>query len=340
MHSDVEVTGVNSGVSETEARDSGHREPKISVCMPATRNTPWFREALRSALSQSYADFDVVVTDDSGGDLREVVDALGDSRVRYYPNPARRGFAGNHCRAIDLCSGDYVAFLHDDDIWEVDYLSKAAAVMDRNPKVGIVLSGTSEIDADGKSLGLRPARMEPGIQDNPLRGFLTPNFMMMLPSAALFRRSALASNKRPWPDVDVSDITMFIDVAMAGWQVFYAADSLVRYRLHGSQISSDDLRHRHALVVVWSGYKFSDERLEAQRKECLALSLASRAGALLRRQDFQNAGEDLINARDTWPGIAGVRWRLLRCVTLAPFLLRPLLILREWIPRKHRHAGA
>ncbi|HSS98137.1 MAG TPA: glycosyltransferase, partial [Terriglobales bacterium] len=40
--------------------------PKVSVCMPAHRNSAWFQQALRSALDQSMSDFEIVITDDSG----------------------------------------------------------------------------------------------------------------------------------------------------------------------------------------------------------------------------------------------------------------------------------
>jgi len=314
--------------------------PKVSVCMPASRNTPWFRQALFSVMAQSFSDIEILITDDSGGDLAEVADSLGDSRIRYFSNPSRLGFAANHCRGLDLATGDYVALLHDDDAWEPDYLAQAAAVLDQNPEVGMVLCGAVEIDAHNIPLGVRPARMEPGIQTDPLRLFLLPDFMLMLPSLALFRRAALETNRRPWPDVNAADVTLFVDVACSHWKVYYLEKPLVRYRIHEHQISTDDFAHRHALVTVWSGYKFSEERFEIQRKQRLSKSLIGRAGALLRRQDYSGARRDLAEARRISPDSAyRLRWWVLKLAAGAPFLAGPLVNLRNALPRPNRHRG-
>lgn len=314
--------------------------PKVSVCMPASRNTPWFQQALFSVLAQSLSDIEILITDDSGGDLADVIDGLGDSRVRYFPNPTRLGFAGNHCRCLDMATGEYVALLHDDDAWEADYLSMAAAVLDRNPEVGLVLCGAMEIDAHNLPLGVRPARMEPGIQGDALGLFLAPDFMLMLPSLALFRRAAMETNRRPWPDVNAADVTLFVDVARSNWKVFYLEKPLVRYRIHDQQISTDDFAHRNALVTVWSGYRFPEERFEIQRKERLSKSLIGRAGSLLRRQDYLGARRDLDEARRIRPESARrLRWWVLRMAAGAPFLAGSLVKLRNAVPRPNRHRG-
>ena len=318
---------------------SARNKPKVSVCMPASRNIPWFQQALRSVLDQSLRDIEIVITDDSGGELSSVVDSFADPRIRYCPNSTRLGFSGNHCRAIELTTGDYVAFLHDDDEWEADYLANASEILETNPEVGLVLCGAQEVDGHDNVIGLRPPRMHPGLQPDPLGCFLRPDFMMMLPSVALFRRAALGTNKRPWPDVVAADMTMFIDVARGHWGVYYVARPLVRYRIHDHQIGSDGLVHRHAVVTVWSGYKFSENHLELQRKKALAQSLIARAGAWLRRGNLQAARQDLIAARHTRAKTSRLRRLALRTATVAPFLLPPLLKLRERLPKKHRHKG-
>jgi glycosyltransferase involved in cell wall biosynthesis len=314
-------------------------KPKVSVCMPSHRNSEWFQQALRSALSQSMADFEIVITDDSGGGLQEVARSFSDPRIRYYPNPKRLGFAGNHCRAIDLTTGEYVAFLHDDDQWEVDYLAKAVEVLDQQLDVGVVLCGAMEVDENDNAMGMRPARMEPGNQTDPMISFLGSGFMMMLPSLSVFRRTALDSNPRPWPDVIAADSTMFVDVVMANWKIHYVAQPLVRYRIHSQQIGTDDLAHRHALVTVWKSYKFEEERLEFLRKQILAQSLVARAGAFVKRNRFMDARRDLSEAKQVNSKVVNARWWILRLITAAPFVMPLLLKAKNLLPRKDRHSG-
>ncbi|MEH3052924.1 MAG: glycosyltransferase family 2 protein, partial [Patulibacter minatonensis] len=94
----------------------------MSVAMPAHRDSAYFRAALASVLAQTHADLEVIVGDDSGGELRAAVEAAGDPRVRYLAWKQRLGFAGNHAATLDLARGRYLAVLHDDDAWQPDYL--------------------------------------------------------------------------------------------------------------------------------------------------------------------------------------------------------------------------
>src|SRR5688500_3839074 len=104
--------------------------PRVSVCMPSSRAGAFFIEALQSAVTQTANDIEIIVTDDSGGDLEGSVRMFSDERVKYFRNPAPLGIAGNHLRALEFATGDFVAFLHDDDGWQPEFLTAGLAVLD------------------------------------------------------------------------------------------------------------------------------------------------------------------------------------------------------------------
>jgi glycosyltransferase involved in cell wall biosynthesis len=303
--------------------------PKVSVCMPVSRDGAWFRAALRSVLNQTEKDIDIIVSDDSGGSLAAFVASCRDERIRYLANPAALGFSGNHCRALSAAHGEFVAFLHDDDLWEPNYLQLASDVLGREASLGIVLAGAIEIDADDRGLGPRPARMRAGKQADPLSLFLARDFMMLLPSLSLFRSEALKVNARPWPDVIAADLTMYVDAVRAGWGVYYLERPLVRYRTHPGQIGTNDLAHRHALVTVWTSYTFMGRRHERLRRRRVAEALVARAGAHLRIGNANNSRNDLILALRTDAAAFRPRWALLLVLTIFPSLAAPLARLRR-----------
>lgn len=295
--------------------------PSVSVCMPACRDHAWFRAALRGVLEQSYDDLEVIVSDDSGGGLRAAADEAGDSRIRYLAHSSRLGLAGNHQAAIDASRGQYVAFLHDDDEWDRDHLRRAVAVLDREPDVGVVISACDDIDEHGARLRRRATAMRAGTQKDALSVFLHENFTLMLPSVSVFRKAALdAANRRPWPDVQSADGTMFIDVAACGWLVHYTGHASVRYRVHTSQLSSEQLGLRDSNVKVWSGYAFPDHGHEQLRRRRLAKDLIARAGELVRRGELLPARQDLDAARQLSPW-AGLR----RAIVLRVLVRHPRL---------------
>ena len=314
---------------------------KISVCMPISRGGPLFNNALQSVLSQSYRDFELIITDDSCGSAIDIVAPVSDKRIRYLPNQNPLGFAANHCRVIEEAEGEYVAFLHDDDAWHPEFLRSMSAVLDQHREVGFVLAGALEVNVSDEVLGPRPTRMQAGIVPNPLEEFLSRDFMMLLPSITLFRRAALNANKRPWPDVIAADITMYVDAVLAGWKVYYLDEKLVRYRIHPGQIGTDNLAHRHALVTVWTRYSFQDKHLEAARRRRLSSALLGRAGALAQRRRTREARRDLVLAFRACPSILGPKWLAIFGISFMPRLIPASehLWRRVYDPLFNRHRG-
>ena len=92
--------------------------PLVTIAIPAF-NPQFFQTALQSALNQTYANLEVIVCDDSGGnEIREIVDACEvpvSIRLRYVRNPQRLGFQANLMACAQEASGDYLKLLCDDD---------------------------------------------------------------------------------------------------------------------------------------------------------------------------------------------------------------------------------
>jgi glycosyltransferase involved in cell wall biosynthesis len=92
--------------------------PRVTVVIP-TRNRPTFLgTALSAALRQEEVDLDVVVVDDASTDSPSAtLAAFSDPRVRLSRHEERRGVAAARNTGIANASGDWVAFLDDDDVW-------------------------------------------------------------------------------------------------------------------------------------------------------------------------------------------------------------------------------
>jgi glycosyltransferase involved in cell wall biosynthesis len=90
-----------------------------------------------SVLSQTHADFEVVVVDDGstdgGGDL---VRQMGDSRIRLISQD-NAGVSAARNRGIDESLSDAVAFLDADDEWEPVFLQTVVGLHKRYPQAAI-----------------------------------------------------------------------------------------------------------------------------------------------------------------------------------------------------------
>jgi len=88
----------------------------VSVLIPAFRPT-FLGQAIASVLAQGHEDFELIVSDDSGGDaVRPVVERFRDPRVRYVKTAGRTGPLPNMRGLWQLARYDLLSYLFDDDV--------------------------------------------------------------------------------------------------------------------------------------------------------------------------------------------------------------------------------
>lgn len=94
--------------------------PTVSVIMPAYNAARFVEAAVRSVCAQTVTDWELLVLDDcSKDDTCSIVETLAsrDSRIRLIRNEQNKGVARVRNQGLDLCRGEYAAFLDSDDIW-------------------------------------------------------------------------------------------------------------------------------------------------------------------------------------------------------------------------------
>lgn len=100
----------------------------VSVVVPTVGRSPWLRQAVESVLRQTYAQYEVVVVDDSpdgfAGCVRSVEWGLQrGERLRLIHSGGVGGGAARNA-GVRAARGEWIAFLDDDDEWMPDKLEK------------------------------------------------------------------------------------------------------------------------------------------------------------------------------------------------------------------------
>lgn len=290
--------------------------------MPVSRSAEAVFGSLESVCAQTLGDFEVLVGDDAGHG-RQAVERIGDPRVRYWHNSPQLGFTANHEALLARARGKLVAFLHDDDRWEADYLERAVKTLEANPTTGLVLTAHRELPS-----GAVPPHPRAGHYRSALPILLNPE-NRLLPSATVMRRRALADVRSPWPALSCGDMVLYLDAALAGWGVAAVDDPLVSYRRHPEQISADDVHFRRDLAQLLGLYRFDDPAAERMRRRRLATTWLSIARSDLRAERPRSARTSIARARaaEKSPHIL-IEGLALAALSRCPPLLR--LALRGW----------
>jgi glycosyltransferase involved in cell wall biosynthesis len=213
---------------------------KVSVCIPTYNSGRFLRETIDSALAQSYADFELVVCDNTSTDeTEELCRSIADPRFRYERFEEHVGQAANWNRCLELARGELIILLHGDDLLVPDYLTKAVAVFEQHPEVGLLFCCAQHIDVNGHPLQLQ----DPFPEDQVAKGDILVRELMLKgcvvnPAGVLVRRSAYeAVGKFTEAIVWGVDWHMWVRLALHA-PFAYLAEPLSRYRIHGASGTS------------------------------------------------------------------------------------------------------
>ncbi len=105
---------------------------KVSIIMPAYNSAKYIADAIKSIESQTYDNWELLVTDDGSTDntyqlLQDY--AWRDPRIFVFQTQRNEGPAIARNISISHASGRYIAFLDSDDKWTHDKLEKQIAFM-------------------------------------------------------------------------------------------------------------------------------------------------------------------------------------------------------------------
>jgi glycosyltransferase involved in cell wall biosynthesis len=122
---------------------------RVSVVLVTYGRAQFLSRTIDSILAQSYADFELIVCDDCSPDHTESV-VRGyldkDPRVRYHRNPVNLGMPGNLNVGIRMAQGEYVADLHDGDVYDPALIEKWVGALEACPKAGFVFNAYRTLD--------------------------------------------------------------------------------------------------------------------------------------------------------------------------------------------------
>jgi len=207
----------------------------VSVIIPTYKHRDFILETCASVLKQTFTDFEIIIVNDaSPDDTAEVLRPLVESgKIRYIDQP-HAGQAAARNRGLAEATGEFIAFLDDDDLWVPDKLEWQVRLMREHSNVVLIYGYCGRV---GSEDGWRwpDADAPTGDVRQP---FLTQNWIVS-PGQALMRRQTLY-------DVGGFDETIWgaddwdLYIRMSRWGDFIFEDRVGLYhRVHANNASKD-----------------------------------------------------------------------------------------------------
>lgn len=203
-------------------------KPRVSIGLPIYNGEKYLEETLESITSQTFTDFELIISDNGSSDRTAEIckKFVGrDRRIRYYRNEKNLGVAPNYNRVFELSSGEYFKWADYDDILEYDFLAKCVDGLDNNPRAVVSFPKVRQIDENGQFI----------------RDYESP-----------------ADTSSPRPEVRFRNLILYPEKAVQAMGLM-RSDIVRKTVMHGSYPSSDEVFLAH--LALFGDYHEISERL-------------------------------------------------------------------------------
>jgi teichuronic acid biosynthesis glycosyltransferase TuaG len=218
----------------------------VSIITPAYNAARFVEPAARSAIAQTYENWEMLIVDDCSKDsTREILARLArtDPRIRPIEHERNGGPAAARNTAISNARGDYLAFLDSDDLWLPGKLESQLSFM-REKKSALSFTQFRRIDEGGVKEG-RLVDVPPAMRYRDLlhdTAIATSTVIVDRRIAGDFRM------KSTYYD----DYAAWLEILRRGHVAHGLRADLMRYRVVGQSVSRNKWK---SAKMVWRVYR-------------------------------------------------------------------------------------
>jgi len=289
--------------------------PLVSIIIPTYNRPAYLKEAIASAVQQTYRNIEVIVSDDCSPDSPQaIVDSFHDSRIYFRRHSTNLGMFANTLSGFCDAKGKYVVSLNDDNALNSDFLEKLIPPLEANSELVMAFCDHCIINADS---AIDPLETEKNTgrwkRDRLQEGIYQPFYKQGLVDeavptsvAAVIRKAMIDWDHFPAGAGVYWDLYTTYLACCTGRGAYYTSERLAQYRVHdqsetavsGSQNAKAKQRKASAEIFCYESF-LDDKRLKefhACFKQRWAHANTTMGIALLRLENPTEAQVYLLQA--------------------------------------------
>ncbi|MDP7196649.1 MAG: glycosyltransferase, partial [SAR202 cluster bacterium] len=211
--------------------------PIVSVVMNCLNCEDYVREAIESVYAQTFTDWEIIFWDNNSIDKSAKIAKSFDSRLKYYKSDTTDLLGKARNKALNCCTGNYIAFLDCDDLWLPKKLENQIPIFE-NSEIGIVYCDSIFFN-DEKDLYRLYSKEKP-LRGHVFKGLLDKYILSM--ETVVIRKSALEDLDHYFDETFsmAEETDLFLRIAY-NWSIDYVDEPLAKWRMHDkseSQLNS------------------------------------------------------------------------------------------------------
>jgi glycosyltransferase involved in cell wall biosynthesis len=211
--------------------------PAVSVIMNVWNGAATLHEAVSSVLSQTFADWELIVWDDCSTDTSaQIVKQFADPRIRYTLAAARVSLGEARQAAIQLACGEWLAFLDQDDVWMPRKLELQIALA-ASPAIGLIYGRTLAFGKGGEH-DYDTFHEFSALPEGHILPELLGRGCFIAMSSAMLRRTAVSEGGAIPPDIRITpDYYLYASVC-SRYSARAVQQVLCRYRVQSEGMTA------------------------------------------------------------------------------------------------------
>jgi glycosyltransferase involved in cell wall biosynthesis len=268
--------------------------PLVTIAVPTLDRLDYLKEAVASALAQSYLNVEVLVGIDGPSPAVEEWArgvAEREPRVRWLRNARRLGLAGNWNALADAARGELLVIIGDDDRLLPGFVAALAGAL-QSFAGDVAFSNHHVIDAGGRRLEAEGERCTRAYGRDLLAGGVLTDapaavWRNSVPMSAALLRTGGVRRLRFKEDLNTPELELFVRMAGEGARFVFVPEYLAEYRTHPRSATAAGLRSERLAqyllpLAVAPG-------AEEHKRRLLAPMLVNAVGRCLQRGERELA---------------------------------------------------
>ena len=210
--------------------------PKVSIIIPVYNGSNYMRDAIDSALNQTYDNCEVIVINDGStdnGQTEEIAKSYGD-RIRYFYKE-NGGVATAVNLGIEKMTGDYFAWLSHDDMFTPDKIEKQILAAEAAGETEAIVHSNFEFWRVEENVRAKVNWLDQYTREQMETGCFAPVFLAIHGSTVLIHKSHFQRVGVYDTKLRATQDSEFLFRVMRGKRSVFVEDSLMISRIHKEQ---------------------------------------------------------------------------------------------------------